>query len=502
MQRSTWITLGVFALLLGLWFVQSRKPAVTGPVPLSIDGYIGIVSEEEARTAAKNKPMPFDKISLSRKGEAFALERLPVEGTPTTADGKPAEAKWKLTRTADGKSSSAGGQAFRAQAMGETLQRSIRSNHAQPVTAAQLNEYGLDPDHVIDAEWAGKSGSVKLRIGLLQKPERGEGESNTWVMNPKQPDVAYLIAGRDLRTNFDVKWADLRERQLLTLDMAAVDSIEIENPADLKAKKIVAKRAPLGPGEKREGKEGWGIVEPAGTETGDIGDWLGAIGRFSANDFMADASKLDTGLDDAKSVVKVTVGAGAQKTVILFGKVDNRNESKDFFARIVGRDETYLVASNSRDQIAQTLDQVRNRLLFGTRKVKDIQSFTIKGPDTQVVAVRKGDNWQLTTPAADAGQKAIETLLTELEAVKIDFNVTEKVEAMGLATPAWQMTLQFGGETVVLQLGDEKDGNEFARLVVAGVPSDCFKLTTWAVQKLKKKPDELMEKPAPVEQPK
>ena len=87
MKRSTWITLCVFVLLLGLYFVQTRHSAPTAPPPLSIDGYIGNVSEQEARSEAKDKPSPVTRIVLKRKGEVVELNRQAAE--PPKPDAKP-----------------------------------------------------------------------------------------------------------------------------------------------------------------------------------------------------------------------------------------------------------------------------------------------------------------------------------------------------------------------------------------------------------------------------
>ncbi len=510
MKRNTWIMLGVLALLLAVWGIRSQRSAPnTAPPPLDIEGYIGNVSEQDARSQAKDKPAPITRIVIQRADEQFTLERSAESKPAKPVEGdKPAEpmqeAKWKIVRTAHGKSTEAKAQAFRAQSMSETLQRTIRSNYALPVKADQLAEYGLDPAHALDVQLTLPKQTVKLRIGHLDKGQDIDS-STTWVMDPARPDVVYQVVGRDLRTSFDVTWSDLREKGLLALELAAVDRLTIENPADPKAKKVVVQRPPLPPeakkepaeGEKkaRDANEGWILVEPTGMRVGDVGDWLRAIERLSAEEFL-DAAEVakkgtDTGLQDAATAVRLTIAVGGKNTLITLGKQD---EKKRTYVSVEGRDELYLVPSFNRDQVVQTLDQLRDRRLLGATPVKNIQGFTLRGSDGEVEAVRKATKWSLVRPELPAADAAIQDYLKDLEGTKVEFAEPPTPSAVGFDAPVATLTvgLTAGPETIVL--GKEIDGNTWGRLTWPDGRVETFKLTSWNAKRLVKKPTDFADR--------
>lgn len=510
MKRSTWITLSIFLLLLAAYFLQSRHSAPSAPPALSIDGYIGNLSEQEARSQAKDKPSPVTRIVLGRKGEVITLERVAQPEAPAAAaDAPKPEAKWTAKRSKDGKTTESKALSFRAQSMSETLMRSIRSSFSTTVTAKNLADYGLDPDHALDVELTLASRTVKLRVGQVEKPE--QGEPSTWVQDPARPDVAYQIASRDLRTGFDVAWSELRDKALLSVDSAAIEHIEIANPAAVQNARIVLDRPPLTEAQRkeledkkaqREAADGWAFSEPKGQEAGDIGEWLKAVERLSASEFVdtadAAAKKADTGLDDAKSVVRVTLASAKDKTVLLFGKSDESRPTRDVWVRIEGRDELFLVPTYNRDQIVQTIDQLRDRRLLGAHKAKDSTSLQID-PTTEAgrfKAAHKDGTWTVVEPTMKASSQAIVDFLGELDSTKVEYPA-DKAAAQGLlGTPVWKMSLALDGETWVLALGKEADSAVYGRVDHGTTTGDVFKLTTWNANRLKKKPTDFAEKPA------
>lgn len=509
MKRSTLIMIGVFALLLVVWLVRGRKQPVSAPPALDVAGYIGNVSEQDARSQAKDTPPPVTQVVLQRKDEKIVLVRAQTAKPPKPAEGdKPVEpaqeAKWLATRTHGGKSTEAKAQAFRAQSMAETLQRTIRSTFSHEIKPDQLAEYGLDADHAIDVELTLPERTVKLRIGQLEKGQDVDS-SNTWVQDPARPGVAYQVAGRDLRTSFDVTWGDLRDRGVLALEMAAVDRLEIDNPAATKAKKIIAVRPALTAAQlkdladKKPGRdagEGWSLQEPAGTPAGDIGEWLRAVDRLSAEEFLDTSDvaekKLDTGLQDAATAVRLVIGAGGKETVVVFGKQDDK---KRFFATVQGHDEVVLVPSYAHDQIVQTLDQLRDRRLLGARKAKDITGFSLHGSDGEVVGRHSGDTWTLTRPVAQASAKAVDAWMTELEGIKLDFAELPTPDASGLDAPATRLELQVPGGVESVALGKEVEGNTWGRVTWPDGKAETFKLSTWNAKRMQKKAADLLETP-------
>jgi hypothetical protein len=506
MKRSTWYMVGAFAALLVIYLATTWRPKQDTPPPLSIDGYIGNVDEQTARSQAKDKPPPVKRVVLKRKDEEIVFDRLPPEKTD-----KPevvTDLKWTAKRTYKGKVTDTKAQGFRVQSMSETLMRSIRSSYALRVKATELAEYGLDADKAIDVQWDLDNRTVKLRIGLLQKPD--DGEPNTWVQNPGVPDVVYQIAARDLRTSFDSTWSDLRDRSVLTLKLPAIERIQIDNPHDKKAKHVVATRPALTDAQQKEladkkqerdAADGWTIEEPKNVVAGDIGDWLKAIDRFSVSEFLdpADAveKKLDTGLDEPAVRVTVTVGAGPTAVTITFGKADETRPNKEVYARIEGRDELYLVATYTRDQIVQTLDQLRDRRLLGDRKGKDATTVTLwQSSGDKLLATKESGNWAVI--GAPAGYRtspaAVDSFLNDLDSIKLDYALPEPATAAGLETPGASAEIRFGDQALMVILGNEVDGNVWGRVMRLGGLEDTFKVSTWNAGRIKKKLSDFADK--------
>ena len=502
MKRSTLVTLGIFGALLALYTAKTMRPSPKGPPALSIDGFVGNVSEQEAREAQKNKLPPVKKIVVKRKNEELTLEQLPQDPPKdvTPDKDKPPEAKWSAKRSYKGKATEAKAQVYRANAMADVFARSIRSTFAIGAKPAALAEYGLDADHAIDVEAVIDGRTVTLRVGNLDKAQGTEQtEATTWVQDPARPDTVYQVAGRDLRGAFDVAWSELRDKGLLTLDLAAVDSIAVDNPGVPHMAKFAVKRAPLSPDQlkalaekkqSRDANEGWSIAQPAGFAPGDVGDWLKSIERMSASEFLDPTEvadkKLETGLDDPKIAAKVTVSVGDKKTVIVFAKTDEGSQSKDVWARIEGRDEVYKVASYSRDQVLLKFDQVRDRALFGARKGATATTFKLTGPDGQCAGTKAGGKWELGAPGFAVSAKAVDSFLSDLDGIKVDFASDVSPAAAGLDTPEWTAVIGFGDQAVTVSLAKEKDGNSYGRVDAAGPTGDTWKLSSWNANKLRK----------------
>ncbi len=499
MKRSSWIAVGVFVALIGVWLIKDRKGGPSAPAPLSIDGYVGNVTDADLRAQTKDKLPPIKQMTVSRKDQSLTLDQLPqalpADATPDKA--KPLEAKWTVKRTFKGAASTAKAQPYRANAMAEVFGRSIRSTFSKEIKATELADYGLDPDQAIDvqADWQGRS--AKLRIGKLDKGAEG-AEPTTWVQDPARPQVVYQVAGRDLRSPFDVPWSDLRDRALLTVDLAAVDRLEVDNPADPRAVHFAIVRPALAASATREPGEGWSIIEPKGFAIGDAAEWLRSLERLSASEFLTPAevaaAKADTGLDDPKVAAKVTFAAGATKTVLVFGKVDEASPGKDVWMRIQGGDEVYKVASYSRDQVLSKFDQIRQRSLLGSTKAKNATALKIVGPDTQAQLVKGAGGWQFDGGEL-ASAAAVDGFLSDLEGMQVDFASDVSPGAAELQTPEWTLQLTSAdGSVVSVVLGKEKDKHVMGLTDVAGVKGDIYRLQDWNATKLRKKPADLQDK--------
>lgn len=502
MKRSSWIAVGVFAVLLAAWLAKGMKSPPTAPAPLSIDGYVGAVSDDEMRAQTKDKLSPVKQLTIKTQDSQLVLAQLPQDppaaATPDKADAaKPLEAKWSAKLVRKGRSSEAKAMPYRAGAMAEVFGRSIRSTFSREINESDKAEFGLDSAQAIEveAQWPGRS--VKLRIGKLDKGSEG-GEPTTWVQDPARPTVVYQVAGRDLRSPFETRWSDLRDRNLLVLDLGAIDKLEVENPADPRAVRFSLSRPPVAAGAKRDAGEGWAITAPSGYAVGDVGEWLRSVERLSAADFVdpADAAerKTATGLDDPKTAAKLTITAGNAKTVLVFGAVDTTSESKDVWMRIEGRDELYKIASYSRDQVLMRFDQLRQRSLLGSAKAKDAKEIRLVGPGGELALRRTSADWQFASGQA-AAASAVDGFLGELDGLQVDFAADATPGSAGLTAPEWTLRLTLSnGETIAVELSKEIDGHVFGSATGAAGRGDIFKLQAWNAGKLRKKATDFADK--------
>jgi hypothetical protein len=497
MNRSTWMTLAVFALLLGMWFMQSRPAKNDAPPPLSIDGYIGNVGIEEARTLGQKQPAPYTHIAITRTDAKdgktlIELEKLPdekpAEVKPGAAPAPPPEAKWRAQRTAGDKKTLWKAQGFRATTMVEQLQRSIRSNFAVKFDAKGAAEYGLDPEHAIDVELSGGGKpAVKLRIGLLQKAEK-DGEATTWVSDPARPEIAYQLAGRDLRTAFDIAWNELRDRQLLTLDIASVDRLELQRPGETPERIVVTRTTQVGD-KAGQLPQMWTIAEPTGFMAGDIDEWLKAIERLSAAEFVpaGEEAVKSSGLDSPSAIILTINNSGkegAQKTVLQFGQTVEVKGNKETWLRVVGRDEVYRVASYQRDQVVLALDRIRERHVLAGKGTKDLKAFAISGPGSHLNAVNTDGGWQIKgVPNADTAKVA--AFLSAVDGLKVDFLPSAPTPSE-LDAPEWTIQWTFNDGNQTIALAKEDSEAVYGKMLDRHGHAEVFKLTPWNAKQIKK----------------
>ncbi len=491
MKRATWITLFVFALLLAVWFVRSRPQKTQTLPPLSVDGYIGNVGIEEARTLGQKQSAPYTRIVLTRSdgkdgkevieltkqdADKPAVEPKPEDKTP------PPEAKWQASRTLGGKTTTWKAQGFRATTMTEQLQRSIRSTFAVRIDAKGAAEYGLDPQHAVDIELSGGKAPVKLRVGLLQKAEK-DGEATTWVADPAHPDVAYQLAGRDLRTAFDVSWNELRDRQLLPMNVDDVTELELVWPG-AKQERIVVSRPAVG--TDKDAQRPWTFTEPAGVRTGDIDDWLKAAEHLSAAEFLpsGDPAAKDTGLDDPRAP-RLTISNKSEKTILTFGKQDETRPNKEAWLRVSGREEVYRISSYQHDQLVQSLNQLRDRHVLAGHTVEELQGFTLTGPKSRFAATKDADGWRGASSKDAAEINKIKDFVQSLAALKVDY-LTEAPASATLDSPEWTNQWTFADGVVTVTLSKEESGNVYGRILPAHGDPQTFKLTTGNAKQIQK----------------
>lgn len=496
MKRSTWLTVVIFGALLAAWWFQSRPQTVDAPPPLKIDGYLGNMSAAEARTAAEKQPSPYDRIVIKRQGKEGGEEVLELvkDASPVASagEGQPQpEAKWQLTHTAGGRTLHWPAQAYRAKAMAEALQRTLAATYAVRVDAKSAADYGLDAAHALDvALYAGQKPPVQLKIGVLQKAER-EGEPTTWLTDPQHAGVAYQVVGRDVRSPFDVTLADLRERTILNIDLAAVDGLTWRWPGS-NPETLIVSRPPQAGNQERA----WSFVEPRGVRAGDVGGWLDAIGRLSATEFVAanDPAVAKAGFDDPKAPT-LTISENGKNTVLIFGHADETRPNKEVWLKVASRDEVYRVAGHQYQAVALKLDQLRDRHLLDGHRASDLTAFTVTGSDSKISASLDNGVWHGAGNAEFDGSKASQFVQT-LEGTQVDWLAATSAQS-GLEHPEWTLEFRFPDGTARIILAKEDAGSVLGRITGVDGKSAIFKVSSYVAEALQKRPTDFTPTPKP-----
>ena len=342
MSKSSMVMLVLFVALGIGWFLQDDGPKEAEHPAIVVEGFVAKdVSLQDVKILNKDDDAPYTRWEVKRKGETYVLEKLPGQDNK-----KHSESRWKATRKHAGGEATAKGETYRVRMYGQTLSRSFRSSYSFATKESELAEYGLDPDHRVEVLATGGGKKVHLIIGNVDKPSaEDEANAKTWLMRPDVPNVVYQVAGFDLRKNIDVPWKDVRDRKLLDIKVARVSRIELANPHDPLAKKVVAVRDPLPKDQEellaqidkepdrkkreelekklRKSNDGWKIIEPAGYEVGEIGSWIESVERMSLTENVDTAdgkAPAESGLDDKDVAVRIALFEGDKKTEVIGGK--------------------------------------------------------------------------------------------------------------------------------------------------------------------------------------
>lgn len=502
-------SIGMLVLFVALgvgWFLKDSGAEKAVNPPIVVEGFVTKdVSLQDVKILNKDDAAPYTKYEIKRDGETYVLEKEPGQ------DGrKHSEAKWSARRTyAGGKTMAAKGETYRVRMYAQTLSRSFRSSYSFEATEKDLAEYGLDAKRRIEVKATGGGKEVHLIIGNVDTPSAdNESASKTWLMRPDVPRVVYQVAGFDLRKNFDVPFKDVRDRKILDVNIARIDKVELENPKDPLAKKVVATRPKLPEDqaeklmliakesdkdkreklekELRKSNDGWKIVEPAGYAVGEIGSWLEGTERMSLThsvDLVDGKIPAGSGLgpDDA---VRITMYEGDKKTTILLGSAMEDGE-KDVWVKLASDNtQAFRVASWSAEQVIKQLDDVRDTKLFGAANqdvIKAADNIVVDSPDGRFAARLIDGEWTARGVLAD--HKKVADFVSDLAGLDVDYESGKARSDVGLDKPEWQIEIQAKGKQFKVALA-AKQGEDFFGAV--GADGNTFKLQSWNADRVRK----------------
>ncbi len=343
------------------------------------------------------------------------------------------------------------------------------------VTPGELKEYGLNDR------------ALKLRVTT------GQGETDSLWLGDKTPVGAYVFSAKTdsmvytvnqtVKTNFEKKLFDIRDKKLLHFQRNDVRKITVDNRhGDL----IFDKATP----------SEWMITNinrPA--DNGKVSSILSRLENNRAKSFVdEEGTQLRKyGLSDPAIQVTLLLGPEqGQKKLTISREIDGKFYAKDETRKPIFEVDSLLVKDLKHD-----VPYFRSTDLLQFSR-SDVDSFIIRYGDTLVSCVKDtAGNWMMTEPenAAIVSNK-VNTFFSKLDFTTIaDFvkDGSYKESRYGLDNPVLTISLFDGGEKMrEVKLGSRKDGNIYA--ATDQYPS-VYLIPESKLKDFKLKPEEIMEKP-------
>jgi hypothetical protein len=314
--------------------------------------------------------------------------------------------------------------------------------------------YGLDrPLRVSLHTGKDKDRSTRtLLIGRFDDQKKGlyamrEGESSV------------LLLPEDLNKVIPRNVAAIRDKQVVQLERDKVTRIQLESPKG--AVTLV------------RDKDRWSIAAPQAlpADQTQAGALLSRLAEIRAQGFLSDdASGISRFV--GRPTVKLTVTQeGAQPTTLLLApSAERRGGQPSAYAAVANRGPVVLVDAKALDDLARSVDDLRDHALFAGLESKDVKRLRVRVGGQTAVLERSGDaDWKLLEPTKAAARAArVEDLLYAVRSLRWKEIVApggEEPARYGLDAPSMELVLLKGdgGELGRLTVGKRDGGRAFVR---------------------------------------
>lgn len=475
MNRRSRILLVTFAVLMAAVLLVSFWPRGKAVADLRVPGWA-----PGSKSDKGDEEAPYDSIEIVLEGQNVALSRGP-------------DRAWTL-----GAPAGARPDKYRVRQIVDLLREDLTSVLPASVRKEDLKSFGLDAGGRALVVYRGAGGAkTELEIGLWQKPEGATGEGDTFVRVAGDERV-WRVLGRNLRKPFDGGVKGLRDRKLFRFEASDVVAVRIRDAAALdvpdRVIHLVSSEAATQVQKDGEAKKKpdrtWKFENLAGITAGEVKAYLTAIAGIYVQEY---ADALPSGVtipDDAFSVRLELADGGVVGLRVASGKDDTA------WMQVDGTAGFCKVAKYVLEQIHKHIGDLRDRRLVAVAR-DAIRAVDLVDGDRRLSFERSGNVFRSVVPSGiNLSKTLVDTFLTDIENLRADAFLPPSALAgvqTGLDKPILTIavTTTDGGRRV-LKVGADKGSG--ARYVSIAGSSDVATLPAWALTRIRKSPDDLVEK--------
>jgi hypothetical protein len=364
-----------------------------------------------------------------------------------------ADGRWKLTRP----------RALPADA--ETVR-----DFLEKVRAARVKEFVADAPRALEPFGLDRPVRVSLQTGrdkdratktvLFGRVD--SAKKGVYAMRPGETSV--LLIPEETWTAVPKNVAVLRDKTIVDIERDKVTRIDIESPK--------------GPVSLARENDRWQIVAPAALTADQVeaGAVIFKMKELRAQGFLTeDAAGIARYL--AKPTVRVSVteqGAPAPKTLLLAPSPERRGGASTAYAALAGQGPVVLVDGKALDELARSVDELRDRTLLSGLEPKDIKRMRVRVGGQTIVVERSGDSdWKLIEGGKGSAKAVtVDNLLYSLRALKWKTIVSPSGDdpaKYGLDAPTMEVALlkADGGELAAILVGKREGDQAWIKLKAA-----------------------------------
>jgi hypothetical protein len=417
-------------------------------------------------------------VAEFRDRTILTFDRKDVSGIDVVVDGTTlstthADNAWRMTQPvalpADG------------EAIADLLEKLAAAKVKEFVADAppSLAPYGLDRPLRLtvhtgrDKERASRT----LLVGRIDAEKKG-------VYALREGERSVLLLPEDVGKAVPRTVAALRDKQLIAADRDKVTRIDLESP---KGAVTLA----------REGDR-WKITAPQALPADQVeaGALLTRLRELRAQGFLSDDASLAPRFL-SKPAVKLTVTeqGGAAKTLLLAPSTEKRGGAPSAYAAVAGTGPVVLVDGKALNDLARSVDELRDHTLFAGLEPKDIKRLRVQAAGQTAVLERSGDtDWKLVEPAKQAAKSArVDDLVYGVRGLRWKQIVApngEDAARYGLDAPSMEVVLlrADGGELAKLIVGKREGDRAYVR---TGAGPTIYAVDASALGPAPKVPDDL-----------